>query len=314
MARVGDPAAGSYGAESLGGAQVSIAASTISLLEADPDLTDHLPTEERGLAGLVQLPLWTLDAGDVDLQVAMGQAHTFTALVLDGMLVQTLRIGEHAGLRLLGPGDLVSLTQAPPSMLVLDAELHAAVPTRLALLGSEFLVAGRRWPSLAATLHSRDTEQSERVLAQLVICQLPRVDDRLLAMLWLLAESWGRVTPDGTVVPIRLTHGVLGGLVGARRSTVTLALQELTRKGAIARHGEGWLLLEPPTAPVAGQATPHPHLHQTVARLRVERLAASDRVRKELAHIAASRKRVAGLREGISRHHVRRPTPPQPRP
>lgn len=291
---------------------MSIAASTISLLEADPDLTDHLPMEERGLAGLVQLPLWTLDAGDVDLQLAMGQAHTFTALVLDGMLVQTLRIGEHAGLRLLGPGDLVSLTQAPPSMLVLDAELHASVRTRLALLGSEFLVAGRRWPSLAATLHSRDTEQSERVLAQLVICQLPRVDDRLLAMLWLLAESWGRVTPDGTVLPIRLTHGVLGGLVGARRSTVTLALQELIRKGAITRRGEGWLLLQPPAAPAPGPDTSHPHLHQTVVRLRVERLAASERVRKELAHIAASRKRVASLREGISRHHVRRQTPPSP--
>lgn len=335
---------------------MTMAATTISLLEADPDLTDHLPLEERSLAGRVQLPLRVVDAGEVDLRLLLGEAHTFTALVLDGMLLQTLRIGEHAALRLLGPGDLISLTRAPPSMLVLDAELRATVPTRLALLGSEFLVAGRRWPSLAVKLHARDTEQAERLLAQLVICQLPRVDERLLAMMWLLSETWGRVTTSGTVLTIRLTHGALGGLVGARRSTVTLALQELSKQGAIVRQRDGWLLLQPPAgppaeteavteprpvvpvpppaerraavseprgeaergrrSPVPGTAPAYAQLRQTVARLRAERLAASERVRKQLAHITASRRRVAGLRGGISRQRpLHRHTPPsRPRP
>jgi hypothetical protein len=46
-----------------------------------------------------------------------------------------------------------------------------------------------------------------------------------------------------------LTHDVLGALVGARRPTITLALRELTERGAIARQDQGWLLLqEPPHA------------------------------------------------------------------
>ena len=89
-------------------------------------------------------------------------------------------------------------------------------------------------------------EQSDRLATQLAICQLPRVDQRLLAMMWLLAESWGQVTSAGTTLPLTLTHDTLGGLVGARRPTVTLALGELTDRGAIVRQDRGWLLLEPP--------------------------------------------------------------------
>jgi hypothetical protein len=88
-----------------------------------------------------------------------------------------------------------------------------------------------------------------------VICQLPRVAERLLAMMWLLAESWGRVTPAGVTLPLMLTHEALGALIGARRPTVSLALAELVQRGAVVRQDGGWLLLEgfpesaPPTAP-----------------------------------------------------------------
>ena len=71
-----------------------------------------------------------------------------------------------------------------------------------------------------------------------------RVDQRLLGLMWLLAESWGQVTPSGTTLPLALTHDALGRLIGARRPTVTLALGELTDRGAIVRQVRGWLLLE----------------------------------------------------------------------
>ena len=79
-----------------------------------------------------------------------------------------------------------------------------------------------------------------------MICQLPRVDQRVLALMWLLAESWGRVTPSGTTLPLSLTHDALGALIGARRPTVTLAMRELTERGAVIRQDQGYLLLEAP--------------------------------------------------------------------
>ena len=71
---------------------------------------------------------------------------------------------------------------------------------------------------------------AQRLAVQLAICQLPRVQDRVLAMLWLLAESWERVTSSGTTLSLSLTHQAL---VGARRPTVTLALGELAERGAV---------------------------------------------------------------------------------
>ncbi len=149
------------------------------------------------------------------------------------MLLHELQVGDQLALRLVGPGDVLSLSGSPPSMLA-GSRCTAALQTRLALLSTEILMAAHRWPRLVAGLHVRMAEQSERLGIQLAICQLPRVDQRLLALMWLLAESWGHVTSVGTRLPIALTHDALGALIGARRPTVTLALRELTERGAIA--------------------------------------------------------------------------------
>jgi Crp-like helix-turn-helix domain len=91
-----------------------------------------------------------------------------------------------------------------------------------------------------------------------VICQLPRVDQRVLALLWLLAESWSQVTPGGVRLPLTLTHETLGAMIGARRPTVTLALRKLSKDGSIVHQDSGWLLLEPPPEPAATPKVPGP--------------------------------------------------------
>jgi CRP-like cAMP-binding protein len=227
---------------------------TIPLVEAEPDLVRFLSPDDSEQAREIQLPVHSLGKGNADIRNLFERSGAFGAFVLEGMLLQSLRLGSHVGLRLLGPGDVLSLTQAPRSILVIESNCRATVPTRLALLEREMLVAFRRWPLIAAALHSHTGEQSERLVTQLMICQLPRVDERLLALMWLLAESWGQVTPEGTLLPISLTHAALGGLIGARRPTVTLALGNLTSTGAVRRLPRGWLLLGSPHELAAGGA------------------------------------------------------------
>jgi CRP-like cAMP-binding protein len=200
----------------------------------------------------VRLPIHALAAGVFDVRELLNRTGAFGALVLDGMLQETVRLDDRVGLRLLGPGDLLSVPDGPRSLLVVDASCRATVPTRLALLGREVLEAVVRWPPLVAGLHARMGDQVDRTLTQLMICQLPRVEDRVLSVLWLLAESWGHVTPNGTTLPLALTHDALGGLTGAARSTVTLALGELVASGALLRQDGGWLLLRRPPAAGAG--------------------------------------------------------------
>jgi CRP/FNR family transcriptional regulator, cyclic AMP receptor protein len=296
----------------------------IPLLQADADIGRYLTAEERTAAEALAVPCITLETGHVDIRSLLDRHACFGALVVSGMLVAHLRVGEQAGMRILGPGDVVSGGTSPASMLLVDSGCRAVSTTQLAMLGKDVLVGAHRWPRLVAGLHARTTEQIERVAVQLAICQLPRVEDRLLALFWLLAEQWGRVTPGGTVLPLALTHETLGALVGARRPTVTLALGELADRGAVLRQGRAWLLVEPLTRPTRQVQDPHApsfvadtqttwgtrelrdiqhdvqtEIFATVARLREQHLERSEAMRVGLERARASRLRSQEIREGL---------------
>src|SRR6266496_530716 len=48
--------------------------------------------------------------------------------------------------------------------------------------------------------------QLARAAVQQAISQLPRVEIRVLALMWHLAERWGHVTPGGLALTLGLTH------------------------------------------------------------------------------------------------------------
>src|SRR5262249_7180941 len=127
--------------------------------------------------------------------------------------------------------------------------------TRLGLLDDHVLAAARRFPRLVTGLQVRIGEQNERLAAQLVVCQMARVEDRVLAMMWLVAQSWGRGAGSGTVLPLNLTHDVLGELIGAKRSTVTLALSRLAEANCLIKQDQGWLLIDSLPTVVADEST-----------------------------------------------------------
>ena len=234
---------------------------TVRLLDIEPDLGRYLTAgDHQSLDGL-PVPALEVSVGEVDLPALLATHQAFGGVLLDGLLVRRLVVGETATLRLLGPGDVLGAAPGFSSILVSGRSWRAAAATRIGALDREVLLASHRAPRLVAGLHARAAEQTDRVAVQLAICQLPRVEDRVLSMLWLLAESWGQVTAHGTALRLHLTHETLGGLVGARRSTVTLALGQLTGGGAILRQDRGWLLLEPPaSARALPESEPGPEL------------------------------------------------------
>jgi CRP/FNR family transcriptional regulator, cyclic AMP receptor protein len=109
---------------------------------------------------------------------------------------------------------------------------------------SELLEAVVRWSALARTqLAILDPNLAPRLAVLQTISHLNRVDRRVLALLWHLAERWGRVTPDGVALSLALSHSMIGQLVGARRPTVSTAIAQLVREGHVARGAAGtWVL------------------------------------------------------------------------
>lgn len=235
--------------------QVMSGSSSVSLLEIEPDLAGVLSDEQRAEAQRFLLPVAAVEKGG-EVAGLLERSRAFGAIVLDGMLIHALQIGEDPTLRLIGPGSFVPQHPPPQSMPIVGARLLVPIPTRLVLLGDQALIAARRWPWIVSNLHARMLEHSGRLATQLAICQLPRVEDRLMALMWLLAESWGRVTPAGIRLPLSLSHEVLGGLIGARRPTVTLALSKLAEEESLIRQDKEWLILEAPVAPVGTEPKP----------------------------------------------------------
>ena len=173
----------------------------------------------------------------------------FGLLVLDGGLSRRVSIGPRASIELLGPGDVLRPWQDEHSSMSLDAGVAWRVFTagRLAVLDDELLAATARHPSILAELASRFVQRSHALADRLAIAQIPRLDARLLALLWHLADRWGRREHGRVSIPVRLGHDTLADLACAQRPSVSLALRELCTAGRIARRpGGGWELFGAP--------------------------------------------------------------------
>jgi CRP/FNR family transcriptional regulator, cyclic AMP receptor protein len=134
-------------------------------------------------------------------------------------------------------------------VLPTDRRFTVLNKTHLVALDQRFIRAAATWPQLLIAIHRRLNDQEHRVATHGVICQLPRVEQRLLAILWHLAGRIGTVTPSGTEIPLRITHEQLGRLVGAQRPTVSLALRELSDRGRVLRRPDGVWVLSGDTEP-----------------------------------------------------------------
>jgi CRP/FNR family transcriptional regulator, cyclic AMP receptor protein len=226
----------------------------IRLLEAQPDLAEGLsPQDEAEARRHVVAVLEDIAPGTWEPRTNFALDPAFMGLLLvEGMLSRDVELGGRRCSELLGPGDLLrpwDYDEGEASSVPSESAWTVLEPARLAVLDGRFARVACRYPELVAKLIGRTLRRSRWLSILLTISSMPRVDARVQALFWHLADRWGRVTLDGVVVPVRLTHEMIGRLVGAHRPSVTTALSELARSGRIARIPQGWLLHgDPPSA------------------------------------------------------------------
>lgn len=166
-------------------------------------------------------------------------------LVLEGLLIRDVTVADARCGELLGPGALLRPWDESGTFAPMRHELEWQVvePARVAVLDQHVLRVFAHWPALITALVARGIEQAHDLGAMLTIHSLKRVDVRLLAFFWHLADRYGKVTSGGVAVPLALTHRQLALLVGAQRPSVTSALGTLSERGLLRRDERGhWLL------------------------------------------------------------------------
>jgi len=176
-------------------------------------------------------------------------------LVIDGVIAREVVLEDTVSTELLGAGDLLRPWAAgeDPQLLVNQVRWQVLADARLAVLGRSFALAVARFPEVNAVLLDRLCARAQRLATTQAISHLNSVERRVLALFWHLAERWGRMTTEGVVLPLKLSHRLLAEIVGARRPTVSTAIAGLEREGKLRRREDAtWVLTgDPPGAPAA---------------------------------------------------------------
>jgi CRP/FNR family transcriptional regulator, cyclic AMP receptor protein len=221
-----------------------------ALLDLDPDLGAALgPDEFAAARETIHVPLVCLEETRVRGKWGHGSGHLAGLLIVEGVLVREVQTARRVTAELIGPGDVIRpFEEDGEEDLPVRAEIcwRTVNPVTLAVIDARTLTAASRWPQVSAAIVARAVRRTQRLSVNLSISHLVRISDRLLLLFWHLAAHWGRVTRDGVLIDLPLTHTQLALLVGSERPSVTTALGKLDRDGLIRRlENRCWLLAGP---------------------------------------------------------------------
>ena len=234
------------------------------LLDLDPDLGRLLPPERLDRARVdlfVRVTVVRRGTWDADRLAKTDPGHLGLVMV-DGVIAREVLLADTTSIELLGSGDVLRPWHSDDESSLSRHQIRwtTLAEARLAVLDRQFASRLVDFPEINAVVIERVIDRAHRLALTQAISQLNGVDRRLLALLWHLADRWGRVTPEGIRIPLRLTHTLLADLVASRRPSVTTALTELEHQGLLSRDGHTIVLRgEPPSdfqATAAGSLTP----------------------------------------------------------
>ena len=206
------------------------------LLDADDDLAQEFDQRMR-IAARQLATARVLDAGvgRCDLTPWLEAAGDGPGLlILDGLMAMDTCVGARTATELVGAGDLLLRSSVrPDDMLEQSTAWRVLCQARLALLDDEFSERVRPWPQIGRALLRRVGRRAAELDVLRAISSQPRLEVRLVLVLWHLAARWGRVDPSGIRLALPLTHRLLGQLVGAERPSISHALGRLAQAGLV---------------------------------------------------------------------------------
>ena len=218
-----------------------------SLLDADPGLAEGLADADLGHARRrLVASVIELDAGPWDPSaLPRRQDDALGLLIAEGLVLRDVAVAQSMCAEQHGRGDIIRPWQdvGAGSVLSTEVDWRALTPSRLLLVDRRLLSAMAPWPEIAIALVGRTVERAQTLAVALAISCIRGLDMRLLALLWHLADQFGRVTRDGVVLALPLTHQVIGRLAGATRPSVSTALKTLENDGRVSKRAGGGFVL-----------------------------------------------------------------------
>jgi CRP-like cAMP-binding protein len=153
--------------------------------------------------------------------------------------------GRELTLALLGPGEIFGELEALDD-LPRDTLAEALEETQLCVIHKElFLEMLRRRPELSFRLIKLIGFRMRRIESRIEDLVFKDVPARLAHLLIELSKSYGKASPQGIRLQVKITHQEIANLIGSIRETVSAALGEFKKEGLIAFEGRRIVLLRP---------------------------------------------------------------------
>jgi CRP-like cAMP-binding protein len=216
----------------------------VRLLDVDPDLGLGLsPQRLPDLAEESWTGTWTLcpgawkDADLVDPGVAL--------YVITGSLARRVIVGGRSSIELLGPGQVLRprFVGSADETVAAATTWHVLSAAWIAVLDQTFFRRVAAYPELVLALLDRVMLRARSLAVRLAAVGVPNLEERLLIVLWHLADAYGRVSKQGVIIDLALSHDVLAQLVSAQRSSVSRAIKRLERASLVSRGPERGFVL-----------------------------------------------------------------------
>ncbi len=184
--------------------------------------------------------LRTIDSGSLPVELERNKCGV---LVCSGFFLREVTLRGRTTAELVGPGDVLLSSPTTTELLPCGVSWRLGETVRLAPLDEDFLRHAAPWPAIFGAIARRLGDRAARLAVERTMLAIPSVEMRIVFFLDHCARHWGRVRPEGVVVPVALTHELLGLLVDARRPTVTTAIGRLREQGVLEqRPDRTWLL------------------------------------------------------------------------
>lgn len=206
------------------------------LLDADAELAEEFDVRARVAARqLATARVLQVGVGECDLAPWFETAGKGPGLlILDGVIAFETRTGNRVAAELVGAGDLLQESDLlADDLLERTCSWRVLRSARLALLDTDFSDRVRPFPQIIRALLSRSCQRVAELDSLRAIASQPRLEVRLVLLLWHLAARWGRVEPGCVRVCLPLTHRLLGQLVAAERPSISHALKRLAQAGLV---------------------------------------------------------------------------------
>lgn len=204
-------------------------------LAQELDIRSRVAARQLATAKVVQFPVGACELAPWFEVARKGPG----LLMLDGLVVFETCTGDRVAAELVGAGDLLQASHLiTDDLLERTCRWRALWPVRVAVLDDDFADRVRPFPQVSRGLPRRACSRAAELDVLRAISSQPRLEVRLVLLLWHLSARWGRVEPGGIRLCLPLTHRLLGQLVAAERPSISHALKRLAGAGLVTGHAD----------------------------------------------------------------------------